>query len=60
MKQSIAKQREAHTWKNRLAARVILSDVAKHGGPEAGLVRWARLFTERDREHQQPRERRCA
>lgn len=60
MRQSIAKQRDRFTWSNRIAADVILKNIKRHGGPESGLVRWAKLFVERDREQQQPRERRCA
>jgi len=29
------------------AARLILADVERHGGDDAGLVRWARLVVER-------------
>ncbi len=36
-----------HERSNREAALLILRDIAGHGGPESGLVRWARLWMER-------------
>lgn len=53
MKSSIRKQRDHYTWANRLAADLVLRNIERHGGPNAGLVRWAQLFRERDLREQQ-------
>jgi hypothetical protein len=37
----------AHEAGNSEAARVILADVAKHGGPEALCVQWAKRYVAR-------------
>jgi hypothetical protein len=34
-------------WRQALAATVILSNVARHGGPGSSLVRWACLVKDR-------------
>src|ERR1035437_10355634 len=44
---SVRSVREGHQAANSKAANVILSDVAKYGGPESLAVRWARLVIER-------------
>lgn len=43
----------AYDAQNRLAARLILADPERFGGPEAGLVRWARLVVERQTSEQE-------
>jgi hypothetical protein len=40
-------RRAAHDATNREAARVILSDVAKHGGSRSLSVQWAQRFVAR-------------
>ena len=52
-----ARKRTADDYRrqNVLCAQVILADVAKYGGPEAGLVRWARAVL--DNAEQRPAER---
>lgn len=46
---------------NRIAARIILADPDKFGGPGSGCVLWAQTFTQRmareEREHQQEKQR---
>jgi hypothetical protein len=39
---------EKYRASNLQAALVILEDVARYGGEEAGLVQWARLVVEND------------
>jgi hypothetical protein len=41
---TLPKRATAFLGDNRRAAALILSDSAKHGGPESGLVAWARLI----------------
>ena len=38
---------DRHHAANAEAARIILSNIARFGGEDSGLVRWARLWTER-------------
>jgi hypothetical protein len=43
---SVRSAREGFDRGNRLAARAILSDMAKYGGPESLMVQWAKAVIE--------------
>jgi hypothetical protein len=38
---------EAYREANVAAARIVAADIARYGGPEAALVRWANLVLDR-------------
>jgi hypothetical protein len=44
---SVRSARDGYSAANSEAARVILSDVAKYGGPESLAAQWARAYMER-------------
>jgi hypothetical protein len=44
MKANVKKAGAAYDAGNRIAARIVLSDIARYGGEQAGLVIWARLI----------------
>jgi hypothetical protein len=44
---AMLKSHEAYRQVNVDAARIVAADAARFGGPEAALVRWARLVLDR-------------
>jgi hypothetical protein len=44
---AMLKSHEAYRQANVDAARIVAADAARFGGPEAALVRWARLVLDR-------------
>jgi hypothetical protein len=47
MATTIKRASAAYDGSNRMAARVIVSNVARYGGEQAALVRWARAVLAR-------------
>ena len=43
-KQSVSRARVGFDKQNELAARLVLADVQRYGGEQAGLVIWARML----------------
>ena len=41
---AVRSAREGYNASNLLAARLVLADIARYGGEQAGLVVWARLI----------------
>ena len=43
-KQTVSRARAGYQKANEEAAHIVLQDVAKYGGEQAGLVQWARMI----------------